>query len=110
MTNVERAEEIIWRETDAAQGGDYAAQALAEAGLLAPERVEPEGTVEAISQDGHIGPLHYCPRANVECMTNPHNRKNVVTVFGHQVHDPELLARQIMSAAAYAEEHTDGNG
>jgi hypothetical protein len=43
-------------------------------------------------------------------MTNPHNRKNVVTVFGHQVHDPELLARQIMSAAAYAEEHTDGNG
>lgn len=41
MTNIDRAADIIWRQSDAAQGGDAAAQALAAAGLLAPDPVEP---------------------------------------------------------------------
>lgn len=105
-TNIDRAAEVLepWRIGNSHHD---MAQALAAAGLLASDPVEPEGTVEGISQDGHIGPLHYWPRADVECMTNPHTRKNVVTVFGHQVPDPDRLARQILSAAAYAEKYEE---
>lgn len=94
MTNVERAEEIIL-----GCAAPVAAQALADAGLLAPEPVEPEG-IEDLSW-GAIAQWH--PSLGLGW-----NDDGVI--YPTTPADLRHEAACLLSAAAYAEEHTDGNG
>lgn len=114
-TNIDRAAKVLWlpephlsdRECD--EQARELAQALADAGLLMPELPEPDDLLDAMSLDGAIGVMAiWGHNVDVEAMRNPRLRgQGAVTVFGRQVRNPRELANQILSAAAYAEEHTN---
>lgn len=119
MTNIDRAADIIWRQSDAAQGGDAAAQALAAAGLLAPDPVEPYAEGMTSGPRG-IGDIDH-PECRFALFSVP-GHPDAAAAYGDRVEITHTivpdrrcytpaqardLALALLSAAAYAEEHTD---